>query len=98
MSKKISYPTIPDDVLIDIKISGAFYKDLSSLMVSLSESVTPAQYKATIEKISSDKPAESVFELTVEVVMALIIDIENKAKEQGKTKIIEVDPDNSIAN
>jgi len=93
---KITYPTIPNEALVDIQVSGAFYKDLLGLQISLSETVTLEQYKKVLEELKNDKPPESVFSNTVQIVMAMIYEIEVKAKAQDKIKIIEIDPDENI--
>lgn len=90
---KLSYPTIPNEVIVDIQVSGAFYKDLMALQISLAESVTLDQYKAILEKLKDKSSPESVFAHTVEVILALTYEIESKATAQGKFKIIEIDPD-----
>ena len=89
---KFSYPIIPNEAIIDIQVSGAFYNDLLALQVSLAETVTLDQYKAILEELKNDKPADSVFSNTVQIIMAVIYEIETKAKAQGKTKMIDVDP------
>ena len=95
---KLSYPTIPDEAIIDIQVSGAFYKDLLGLQISLSETVTLDQYKKVLEELKNDKPADSVFSNTIQIIMALIFEVESKAKAQDKIKMIEIDPEDPTDN
>lgn len=91
----ISYPTIPNEAIVDIQVSGAFYKDLIALHISLAETVTLDQYKTILENLKNNKPADSVFATTVEIIMVLIYEIETKAKAQDKIKMIDIEPGES---
>lgn len=95
---KLSYPTIPNEAIIDIQVSGAFYKDLLGLQISLSETVTLDQYKKVLEELKTDKVPDSVFSNTVQIIMALIFEIESKAKTQDKIQMIDIDPENPTGN
>jgi len=88
---KIKYDTIPTDVLIDIQISGAFYRRMVDLLGMLSESVPLDDFKAVLEKLKTNNPAEDMFEFNVHTLMSLIYEVEKRAKEQNKTKQEEIE-------
>jgi hypothetical protein len=89
--EKIKYDTIPSDVLIDIQVSGSFYKKLVNLLTALGESVPQEEFKAALEKLKTDEPVKNVFELNVHVLISIIYELEKRAVEQKKTKEVEID-------
>jgi hypothetical protein len=95
---KIKYDTIPKDVIIDIQISGTFYRGLTDLLTMLGESVPLDDFKKILEKLKANNPAESMLEFNVFMIMSLVYEIEKKAKEQNKTKQEEIDvPEEPVA-
>lgn len=89
--EKIKYDTIPSDVLIDIQVSGSFYKKLVNLLTALGESVPPEEFKAALEKLKTDEPVKNIFELNVHVLISIIYELEKRAVEQKKIKEVEID-------
>lgn len=89
--EKIKYDTIPFDALIDIQISGTFYKKLVNLLTALGESVSPEEFKSALEKLKTDEPVKNLFELNVHLLISIIYELEKKAVEQKKTKEVEID-------
>jgi thymidine phosphorylase len=87
---KTTYPVIPDEALIDIKVSGTFYKKLLKLSVSLGESRPIEDYKRALETLGKELPKD-LYELNVQVVVAMLYEVEKAARDQKKTKMIEVD-------
>lgn len=90
MSNKTTYPVIPSDALIDVQVSGSFYQKLLKLSLALGDSKTPEEYKKALDTLNKSEP-ENLYELTVQVVVAMLFEVETRAKEQGKTKVIEMD-------
>jgi hypothetical protein len=80
----IKYDIIPEDALVDIQISGQFYKRMVELLTMLAESVPLEDFKKVLEKLSSNKPAEDMFEFNVHTMMSLIYEVEKQAKDQKK--------------
>ncbi len=96
---KIKYDTIPPDAIIDIQISGTFYRGMVDLLTMLSNTVPLEEFKAILEKLKSNNPAESQLEFSVNILMSLIYEVEKKAKAQNKTKQEEMEvPDEPIGN
>ena len=93
---KITYPTIPDDVLVDIKVSGSFHKRLVSLLGGLGESVPLDEWKAVLERLKTDKPADTLFEFNVHTILMMIYEVEVEAQKQGKITTAEVDDPDAI--
>ena len=83
---KIKYDTIPPDALVDIQVSGTFYRRLVELISMLGESVPLAEFKEVLEKLKENKPAKDLFELNVHLVISVIYEIEKQAKAQNKIK------------
>lgn len=90
MEENIKYESIPYDVLIDIKVSGSFYKQLVNLLTALGDSVPLEEFKEVLEKLKTNDPPKSIFELNVHSLVSLIYEIEAKAQEQKKTKEITI--------
>ena len=95
---KIKFDTIPADALIDIQISGAFYRRMVDLITMLGESVPLADFKAILERLKDNNPATDMFEFNVHTVICLVYEVEKQAKAQNKTVISEVEiPDEPVA-
>ncbi len=90
---KISFPVIPSDAMIDIKVSGTFYRKLLHLSLMLAESKPLDEYKTVLERLKTNAPELSLYEINVQTIMMLMHEIETCAKAQSKTKIVEVDTD-----
>jgi hypothetical protein len=96
---KIKYDRIPPDAIIDIQVSGTFYRGIVDLLTMLSNTVPLEEFKAILEKLKSNNPAESMIEFNVNILMSLIYEIEKKAKSQNKTKEEEVEiPDEKLTD
>lgn len=95
---KITYSTIPDDALVDIKVSGSFHKRLVELLAALGESVPLDEFKTILERIKENKPADTLFELNVHTILMLIYEVEVEAKKQGKISTAEVDDPETTDN
>lgn len=94
---KVKYPTIPEDVVINLEVSGGFYKDLSALLLSLSKELKQEEYASCVEKLKTGKPADNLKEANVMLITALVFTLEHSAKEQGLTKEIEIEvPDEPV--
>jgi hypothetical protein len=88
---KMKYETLPNEAIVDIKVSGSFYLRLVSLLNSLGESVPLEEFKDVLEKIKEDKPADSLFEFNVHTILMMIYEIESEAIKQKKTKEEEIE-------
>ena len=97
---KVSYSTIPEDALIDIKVSGQFHRRLITLITLLGETVSLDEFKAVLESIKENKPSDKLFEFNVHTILMLIYEIETEAKKQNKltTAEIEVPEEESTGN
>lgn len=96
---KMKYETLPNEAIVDIKVSGSFYLRLVSLLNSLGESVPLEEFKDVLEKIKEDKPADSLFEFNVHTILMMIYEIESEAIKQKKTKEEEIEvPDEPSEN
>jgi hypothetical protein len=95
---KVKYPTIPEDVVINLEVSGGFYKDLSALLLSLSKELKQEEYASCVEKLKTGKPADNLKEANVMLITALVFTLEYTAKEQGLTKEIEVEVPDETPN
>lgn len=96
--KKIEYNTIPNDALIDIKISGAFYAKLSNLLIKLASSMPEEEFKTLMSDFKDNKQPKNTTEFTIHILFSLIYEIENNAKKQNKIVIKEIDIDKLSSN
>jgi hypothetical protein len=90
MEETIKYKTLPFDALIDVQISGTFYKKLVDLLSALADSVTAEEFQAVVEKLKTDDAPKDIFEINVHLLLALIFEIETKAVAQNKVKEVEI--------
>jgi hydroxypyruvate isomerase len=90
MEETIKYKTLPFDALIDVQISGTFYKKLVDLLSALADSVTAEEFQAVVEKLKTDDVPKDIFEINVHLILALIFEIETKAVAQNKVKEVEI--------
>jgi hypothetical protein len=88
---KVKYTGIDPDAIIDIQVSGHFYKQIVNSILTLGDTKTPEEFKKALEVIKEDTPAKDYFELTVRTLTALIFEIETKAKAQDKVKEYEIE-------
>ena len=88
---KIKYPTIPEDVVMNLKISGKFYKELGTVLLELTKELKENEYTQCIEKIKTNTPAENIKEANIMLITALVFSMEYAAKEQGLTKEVEIE-------
>ena len=87
----ISYPTVPDDAIIDIQVSGLFYRQTMNALLAISESRPKEELKIALESMKENRASNNYFEATVRTLTALIFEIENKAKAQNKLKTVTID-------
>jgi len=94
---KIKYDTIPKEAIIDIQISGLFYRGIVDLLTALGNTVPIEDFKKMLEKLKKNEPAETHLEFNVNILMSLIYEIETKARAQNKTKQEEIEiPDEPV--
>ena len=94
---KITYKTIKPDVLVDIQISGTFYRRMVDLITMLGESVPLEDFNRVLEKLKENNPAEDMFELNVHTLISLIYEVEKQAELQSKTSDAEMEvPDEPV--
>lgn len=87
-TEKISY--LPDDTIVDIQVSGAFYKRLQTLLFSLTENIE-AEDTQKIYKNAVDGKAETILEYNVETMLLICKEVEEKTTEQNLWEEEEVD-------
>ena len=90
MEETIKYETLPYDALVDVQISGTFYKKLVDLLSALGDSVTAEEFQAVVEKLKTNDAPKDIFEVNVHLILALIFEIETKAVAQNKVKEVEI--------
>lgn len=93
--KKITIPTISFDALITLKVSGFYYKKLTLLLLALGEQKTQDDFKRALATVKENDIPKDPYDLTVNVIMQMIYEIEHEAKLQNliKDEEIEVDDD-----
>ncbi len=95
---KVKFQTIPNDALIDIQVSGSFYKRVVELLTALGNSMKLDEFKAVLEKLKTNDPPANLHEMNIHVNMMLVYEIEQQAVKQGKTKEEEYEiPDEELA-
>jgi hypothetical protein len=88
---KLTFPVSPDDILIELKVSGTFYKALSQTLLGYTQSLTDAEYIEIRQKIKDNKQASDLKQLTIMLLTSLVFSLEKSAEEQKLTKIVETE-------
>lgn len=88
---KIKYKTIPQDAIIDIQVSGSFYRRIVEILTSLGNAMKPEEFKAVLEKLKTTDSPANLHELNIHLNIMLINEIEQQAVKQNKTKEVEIE-------
>lgn len=82
--KKVS--VMPDDALMDIKVSGTFYKRLQSLFIYLAQKKDVKEFLLLYAKMVKGGEPINEYEFHLNTVLSLIVEIEKVGKENNLTK------------
>lgn len=82
--KKVS--VMPDDVLVDIKVSGTYYKRLQALFIYLAEKKDIKEFLILYAKMVQGGDPVDEYEWHLHTVLSMIIEIEKVAKENNLVK------------
>ena len=88
---KLKLPTVADNAVIDIQIHETFYRKLSVLLIALGQEKSQEDFRKALASIKDKELPKDAYSLSVQVVSQLIFEIETMAKEQNKTKEVEVE-------
>jgi len=88
---KVQYKTIPPDAIIDIQVSGSFYRRLVELLTALGNGMPLEDFKKVLEKLKTNDPPANLHELNIHINMMLIYEIEQQAVKQEKCKDAEIE-------
>ena len=75
---------IPTDAQIDITVGGGLYARLSQLITDYGSQKPLDEFNKILERLKTEKPQDA-FEYHLITMISLVIEIEEKAKAQGKT-------------
>ena len=89
--EKIKVPTIKNDSIITIQLSGSFYRSLQDVLQHLTEQRDPQDITNFIEKLNIESKDLSDWERACETIMILCAEVEKKAQEQDLITEIEID-------
>jgi len=92
---KISYPTIPENAIIDIQVSGCFYNQIVNSLTALAESRPIEEFNEALLSIKEDRSSKNYFEASVRTFVSLIYEIEAKGQAQGKITTVEIESSES---
>ncbi len=95
---KVTYPGIPNDVLIDIQVSGTFYNQIVRNLLMVGEIMPREDFQKALEGMKEDRPSKDHFEITIRTLTALVFEIEQKAKAQDKMKNTEIEIDDTTGD
>ena len=76
--------TIKYDAIIDIKVSGHFYKRIRKLFDNYCITKSPDDFKKALERIKSNNVGKDVFTIDIETILIIIAQIEKDGMTQGK--------------
>ena len=81
----IQYDSIPNDAIIDLKVSGEYYEKLKIVLLSLTEQVPAEELLPMIEKFKTPQAHNTALEHNIYTLLILIKTIEDEAKKQKVT-------------
>jgi hypothetical protein len=84
---------IPDDVIMDIKVSGTFYKRTQALFIYLSEKKDPKEFLLYYANIMKGGEPKTEYDFHIYTVLSLLLEMEKVAKEKGLTQEKEMPPE-----
>jgi hypothetical protein len=89
--EKIKVKTIEDSTIIDIQVSGAFYKVLRNTCLGLAQAVPLDDYRKLLDNFKNQKPAQNLDEQNMYNLLMLLYEIETSAEKQNKTTEQEIE-------
>lgn len=91
--EKASVETIKNDAIIDIQVSGAFYRALQHVINHLVQYESEESLKAVIDKLNAGESSENFtpWEFAIETMIVLCAEIEAKARKQNAIELVDVD-------
>ena len=84
-TKKIE--VIPEDALMDIKVSGTFYQRLQALFIYLSQKKDPKEFLLHYAYLIKGGEPKNEYEFHLNTILSLIVEIEKTAKDLNLTKL-----------
>ena len=94
--EKIKVPTIKNDSIVTIQLSGAFYRSLQDVLHFITEGKSEDELNGLVEKLNTESKDLNSWEATCETVMVLCAEVEKKAKEQNLITEIEIDSETGM--
>lgn len=84
---------IKDAGIIDIKLSGSFYRRIQHALHVLASTESEEALSALVDKINNEVSDDQLsdWENAIQTMMILCSEIEEKAKQQGHTEIVDLD-------
>lgn len=91
--EKANVETIKNDAIINIQVSGSYYKALQHVVNHLVQYESEETLTALIDKINAGESSENFtpWEFAMETMIVLCAEIEGKAREQSAIELVEVD-------
>lgn len=85
---------IPSEAQINIVVGGGLYIRLHQLLMDFATQKDPKEWAQDLTTIK-EKGAETKYQYNVETLLSLIVEIENKAKEQNQIQLKDIELSNS---
>lgn len=76
---------IPEEAIMDIRISGTFYQRIQALFIYLSQKKDPKEFLLHYAYISQGGEPKEEYDFHLYTLMALLLEIEKCAKEKNLT-------------
>ncbi len=90
MAKKL-VKGIPLESIIKIEVSGHFYLRIQQMLVQMAAEKSKEEFLEILEKLKTDKKADSFYEYNLFTILSLIHEIEKQAETQGKIEDKEIE-------
>lgn len=85
METKKDVEFLKDDVMIDLTVSGQFYKRLQALFVYVSQKKTLQEFMVLHANLVQGNPPVTEYDFHLQTLFGLVIEIETRARDQNKT-------------
>lgn len=89
----VKLEVIPDEAIVNVQFSGSFHRKLAKLAMALGDSRPIEEFQNALKTLDPKVEPEDLYQLTVQLLVSILFEIETQAREQKKSIIIDVDPE-----
>lgn len=85
-TKNTKFPMVQDDAIIDIQVSGYYYKAVQAILIRKGETIPKAEFIEMLQRLNKSEQPKSQTEAEIHILTALVLTIEKAAGDQKKVE------------